>query len=100
MQYKAYLEKLSGLWSNHRYLITLVAFLVFLAFFDESSLMRRIKVKRECMELKKEIADYESQYASDSIRLHELTYNREALEKYARERYKMKQPEEVVYIIK
>ncbi len=100
MQYKAYLVKLRELWSKHRFLITLAVFLVFLAFFDESSLLRRIKVKRECAVLRREIADYQSKFEADSISLHELTYNREALEKYARERYRMKQPEEVVYIIK
>ncbi|MDO4190182.1 MAG: septum formation initiator family protein [Bacteroidales bacterium] len=86
-------------WRKYKYPITLAVFLLYLTFFDNCSFLRRIKVVRECVQLNKEIERYQAEYQADSIRLHELTYNREALEKYAREHYKMKKPEEVVYII-
>lgn len=93
------LSTVKSFMSKKKYLITIVIFLIYMTFFDSSSFLHFLKVKRETMRLNREIATYKEEYHNDSLRLHELSYNREALERYARERYRMKEPDEVIYIV-
>ncbi len=83
---------------NHKYLITIVAFLVMIVFLDENSLIQRAKHKREISTLNSEIARYKKQYEDDTRKLKELINNPEALEKVAREKYLMKKPNEDIFI--
>ncbi len=83
---------------KHKYLITIVAFLVIIVFLDENSLIQRAQHKREISTLKSEIARYRKQYEEDTRKLKELMDNPEALEKIAREKYLMKKPNEDIFI--
>ena len=83
---------------RHKYLITVLAFLVIIVFLDENSLIQRAKHKREISVLNSEIARYRKQYEEDTRKLKELMNNPEALEKIAREKYKMKKPNEDIFI--
>ena len=83
---------------KHKYLITIVAFLVIIVFLDENSLIQRAQHKREISTLKSEIARYRKQYEEDTRKLKELMNNPEALEKIAREKYLMKKPNEDIFI--
>ena len=65
---------------------------------DENSLIRRIAHKREIHQLNTEIERYRKQYEEDSKLLKEITSNKEALEKVAREKYLMKKPNEDIYV--
>ena len=82
----------------HKYLITIVAFLVIIVFLDENSLIQRAKHRREISALTTEIEKYRKQYEEDTEKLKELTNNPEALEKIAREKYLMKKPNEDIFI--
>lgn len=95
------MEKLRRAWEYirlHKYLITIVAFLLIIGFLDENNLIRRFSHQREINELKFEIAKYKKQYEEDSKTLKELTTNPEVLEKVAREKYLMKKQNEDIYI--
>lgn len=83
---------------RHKYLITLAAFAVILVFLDENNLIRRFENKREIHALKEEISKYRHIYEEDTRRLNELESNPEAIEKIAREKYLMKNPDEDIYI--
>ena len=74
---------------RHKYLITISAFLIIIVFLDENNLIRR---------LNEEIAKYRKMYEEDTERLNELSTNPEAIEKIAREKYLMKNPNEDIYI--
>ena len=95
------MSKLRTIWiyiRQHKYLITVVSFLVIIVFLDENSLIQRAKHREEIRELNEEIAKYRKQFEEDTRKLKELTDNPEALEKIAREKYLMKKPNEDIFI--
>lgn len=95
------MSKLLTIWNyvrRHKYLITVLIFILVIGFLDENSLVRRIKHRNEISTLNSEIAKYRKQYEEDTERLKELTTNPEALEKIAREKYLMKKPDEDIYV--
>ena len=95
------MSRLMTIWNyirRHKYLITIVAFLVMIVFLDENSLIQRAKHKREISTLNSEINRYRKQYEEDTRKLKELMNNPEALEKIAREKYLMKKPNEDIFI--
>ncbi len=95
------MSKLLTIWNyirRHKYLITVLIFLVVIGFLDENSLIQRIKHRSEISSLNSEIEKYRKQYEGDTEKLKELTTNPEALEKIAREKYLMKKPNEDIYV--
>ena len=95
------MSKLMTVWNyirQHKYLITIVAFLVIIVFLDENSLIQRNKHRQEINALTSEIEKYRKQFEEDTWKLKELTSNPEALEKIAREKYLMKKPNEDIFI--
>ena len=83
---------------QHKYLITIVGFLVVIVFLDENSLIQRAKHRQEISALNSEIEKYRKQFEEDTETLKELTENPEAMEKIAREKYLMKKPNEDIFI--
>ena len=82
----------------HKYLITVAAFLVIIVFLDENSLIQRNKHRQEINALTAEIEKYRKQYEEDTETLKELMINPQVLEKIAREKYKMKKPNEDIFV--
>ena len=83
----------------HKYLITVAAFLVIIVFLDENSLIQRNKHRQEINALTAEIEKYRKQYEEDTETLKELMNNPQVLEKIAREKYKMKKPNEDIFVL-
>jgi cell division protein FtsB len=71
---------------------------VIIVFLDENSAIRRLKYKREIMQLNEEIEKYRAEYEESTEKLNELSSNPESLEKIAREKYLMKKPNEDIYV--
>lgn len=95
------MSKLKTVWTyirQHKYLITILVFLLIIVFLDENSLIQRAKHQREINALKTEIEKYRKQYEEDTEMLKELEENPEALEKIAREKYFMKKSNEDIFI--
>ena len=95
------MSKLITVWKyirQHKYMITIAAFLVIIVFLDENSLIQRQKHQQEINTLKAEIERYRQQFEEDTRKLKELTSTPEAMEKIAREKYLMKRPNEDVFI--
>ena len=95
------MNRLLGIWkyvSQHKYLITIIAFLIIIVFLDENNLIQRGRQRQEIKELTMEIEKYRNQYEEDTRMLKELMNNPEALEKVAREKYLMKKPNEDIFI--
>ena len=96
------MSKLITVWKyirQHKYMITIAAFLVIIVFLDENSLIQRQKHQQEINTLKAEIERYRQQFEEDTRKLKELTSNPEAMEKIAREKYLMKKKTEDLYVI-
>lgn len=62
--------------------------------------MHRMRLTTQQRELKKEIKYYRDKIEQDAKKLEELHSSDENLEKFAREQYLMKQPDEEIFIIK
>ena len=95
------MSKLMTVWNyirRHKYLITIVSFLVIIVFLDENSLIQRAKHRQEIEALTNEIEKYRKQYEEDTETLKELMNDPDAMEKVAREKYLMKKPNEDVFI--
>lgn len=93
--------KLAEVWSfigRYKYWVVAGIFLLIIGVFDENSLVRRFAHRREIHELKTEIDHYRRQYEEDSRMLKEITGNKDALEKVARERYLMKRENEDIFV--
>ena len=95
------MSKLLTIWNyirRHKYMITVLIFIVVIGFLDENSLIQRVKHRIEIIALNSEIEKYRKQYEEDTEKLKELTTTPEALEKIAREKYLMKKPDEDIFV--
>lgn len=95
------MSKLLTIWNyirRHKYMITVLIFIVVIGFLDENSLIQRVKHCSEISALNSEIEKYRKQYEEDTEKLKELTTNPEALEKIAREKYLMKKSDEDIFV--
>ncbi|NDV83605.1 septum formation initiator family protein [Bacteroides sp. 51] len=95
------MDKLLNVWDfigKHKYLITVIVFGVIIGFLDENSVVRRMQYTQEINTLNKEIEKYRTQYEESTARLNELVTNPEAIEQIAREKYRMKKPNEDIYV--
>ena len=95
------MDKLLSIWDfigKHKYIITVIAFGVIIGFLDENSIVRRMQYTQEISTLNREIEKYRKEYEESTERLNELVTNPEALEQIAREKYRMKKPNEDIYV--
>lgn len=83
----------------NRYFITLVAFGVWMTYFDTNSLKRQRTLNGRISEIKQMKSFYVEEISKNNAMIEELKNNPEAIEKYAREKYLMKRDSEDVYLI-
>ena len=84
---------------KNKYVIVLTIFGVFLLFFNQYNMVDRMRMKSEIRQLEADQDYFLEQIAIDSVRLHELTTDKDNLEKYAREQFLMKKPKEDVFVV-
>lgn len=92
------LDKLPPVLRN-KYILTIVIFLIWLILFDSNNLVSRYKEMKELRKLKNEREYYIERIETDRRKLNELKTDNQNLEKFAREQYRMKKPDEDLYII-
>ncbi|GIV34157.1 MAG: hypothetical protein KatS3mg031_1692 [Chitinophagales bacterium] len=98
MIYKALHEKILPALKN-KYVATLIVFFVWMLFFDRNDLVSRIRLQKQLNKLKKEKKFYLDELQKIH-HTHELLFSTdEALEKFAREKYLMKRPDEELFLI-
>lgn len=83
----------------NKYTITLLIFLVWLAFFDRNNLVEKMQLSNKISTLKKEQAYYQKKIEEDNRKMQELISNKDNLEKFAREQYLMKNRNEDIFVI-
>jgi cell division protein FtsB len=86
-------------WLKNKYVLTIIAFLVWMAFFDRNDVISQYRYKKELHELQDEKAYYEAEIARSNAKLLELTSDPNTREKFAREQYKMKKDDEEIFQI-
>ena len=92
--YNKYLSRINSYW-----LVTIVFFALTFVMGD-SSLYKRYTYDEKIRSLEKEIKHYQKEIEINSKKLNDLHTDKEGLERFAREEYFMKKPNEDVYIIK
>jgi cell division protein FtsB len=83
----------------NKYWISAIILFVLLAFVDQYNFRTHYKWMQELRTLEKEKAYFQNEIASDSTTYHNLFESEENLEKFAREKYKMKKPDEDIFLI-
>ncbi len=84
---------------RNKYILTIIIFLIWLLLLDSNNLIARYKEMRELHNLKKDREYYLQKIEDDKRKLNELKTDDQNLEKFAREQYRMKKPDEDLYII-
>ncbi len=92
--YNKYLAKINAYW------LVIIVFLVLTLTLGDSSLYKRYTYDQKIRSLEKEIKHYQKEIEINSKKLNDLHTDKEGLERFAREEYFMKKPNEDVFIIK
>ena len=83
-----------------RYALTFIVLLVWVLFFDNNNIFPdRVELLSKNKKLKKNIEYYQQEIERDSKKMNELKTNDQNLEKFAREQYFMKKPNEDIFIV-
>ena len=93
-----YADKIPSFLKN-KYFLTLSVFIVWLLLLDTNNLIERYGQMSELNKLKKEREYYIKKIEEDRSKLNQLKTDNKNLERFAREQYRMKKPEEDLYII-
>jgi hypothetical protein len=83
---------------KNKYLITIVALVVWLTFFDKNDVFTQYELIRKCDKLNSEKQYYLSEIESNKRNLNELRTNKKSLETFSREKYLMKKDNEDVFV--
>ena len=87
-------------WIKNKYLLSTILFTVWMLFFDEQDIITtHIRHRSELHKLQDSRAYYQEQIRTTSKELEELKSDPAVLEKYAREKYRMKKDNEDLFII-
>jgi cell division protein FtsB len=84
----------------NKYTVLIFFFLVYVTFFDEHNLIKRFKNLNEIGKLNSELDIYQKKIQDDRDEIYKLLNDTEYLEKYAREKYFMRRPDEDVFIFR
>lgn len=83
----------------NKYFITIFAFLVWMVFFDSTSFLVINDLNKEINKYEDQLAYYKSEYEKNDNFYKKLMNNKAEKEKYARENYFMKKPNEEIFIL-
>ncbi len=84
---------------RNKYVLTIVLFLIWILLLDSNNLISRYREMRELKKLRNQKEYYINKIEEESRKLRELKTGNDNLEKFAREEYRMKKPDEDLYII-
>ncbi|MBP1667627.1 MAG: septum formation initiator family protein [Bacteroidetes bacterium] len=84
---------------RNKYVLTILLFLIWIILLDSNNLISRYKDMRELRRLRADREYYLIKIKEDGRKLQELKTDNDNLEKFAREQYRMKKPDEDLYIV-
>ena len=93
-----FIEKVPPFFRN-KYVLTLIIFFVWLLVLDSNNLISRFRDMKNLKKLKSDREYYAKRIEEDKNKLYELKTDNQNLEKFAREQYRMKKPDEDLYIV-
>lgn len=86
-------------WLKNRYILSGILFFIWMLLLDTHSLKIHYKLYKEIRQARNAIAFYTSEIAKDKELIKQLESNPTTLERFAREHYYFKKPEEQIFII-
>lgn len=95
---KNFWHKLLSILVN-KYFLSFVVFAVWIFFFDQHNLVDRFKSKQRLNQLMQDTVFYRQKIAHDREAIRLLKTNPQNLERFAREQYRMKAPDEEIFVI-
>ncbi|HOK61867.1 MAG: septum formation initiator family protein [Tenuifilum sp.] len=84
---------------RNKFFLTVFIFLIWMLIFDSSNWVEMLAAKRRIKSLEEEKVYYLQKIEEDKKKIKELRTNAENLEKFAREQYLMKKPNEDIFIV-
>lgn len=96
--FKTYWEKIP-FWLKNRYSLTLLVFTVWMLFFDTNDAFMLYKLKSELHTIQSEKEYFQERIEETRSDLDNLLNDNEKLEKFAREKYLMKNDNEDIFVI-
>ena len=84
---------------KNKYSIALIAFFVWIIFFDKNNLINQFKLTSTLKSLNNQKEFYFDEIRKDSTNLQTLKTDASSLEKFAREKYLMKKDDEDIFLI-
>lgn len=84
---------------RNKYLVALAVFLAWIIFFDSRDIFTQMDKRAELNSLLESKRFYENEIATAKKQLSDIHNNAAALEKIAREQYKMKKPNEDLFLV-
>ena len=96
-----FLKKFSGVIKvlRNKYIASVIVFVVWISFFDRNDLWTQWDRKQELQKLETSQAFYEKEITTTRKDLMDLNTNPAILEKFAREKFYLKKPNEEIFII-
>lgn len=92
------MERFFGVIKN-KYLLAAIGFIVWMCFFDRYDVATQYSYQTQKNTLEKEKIYFETEIETMEKSIHDMQYNKSEIERVAREKYKMKKPQEDVYVI-
>lgn len=83
----------------NKYSITAVGFLIWMFFFDNTSFLVINELNQDIDKYEKQLHYYKTEYEKNDSYFKKLMNNKDEKEKYARENYFMKKPNEEIFIL-
>ena len=83
----------------NKYVITVCLFLIWMIFFDKTSFLVINELNGEINKYEDQLTFYKSEYEKNDAFYKKLMNNKSEKEKYARENYFMKKPNEEIFIL-
>lgn len=84
---------------RNKYLVALSVFLLWILFFDSRDMFSQLEKKAALNSLLESKRFYEAEIAAAKKQLADIQNNAAALERIAREKYKMKKPNEDLFLV-
>jgi cell division protein FtsB len=84
---------------TNRYILSALALLVWLSFFDRNDFLTTYSYRKKLDELRQEKAYYEKEVEKNRAYMERLETNPENLERFAREKYLMKKDNEEIFVV-
>ncbi len=83
----------------NKYVITIICFLIWMIFFDNTSFLVVNELNKDISKNEEQLAYYKAEYEKNNAYFMKLMNNKGEKERYARENYFMKKPNEEIFIL-